>query len=103
MIYGYIYPVDLENNKRSKYSSKDIINDIMSISITHNHMHLFLSMYNIHCYSRAPIDRNKCLWAQPRNSTMFTKHIDLQEIYHPNGSLSINLKKIHLNLVYFVV
>ena len=37
MIYGYIYPVVLENNKRSckysKYSSKDTI---MTIGITHN-------------------------------------------------------------------
>jgi hypothetical protein len=37
---------------------------------------------------------------------LFTKHprpARINKIYRPNGYLSINLKKIHLNLVYFVV
>ena len=37
---------------------------------------------------------------------LFTKHprpARINKIYHPSGYLSINLKKINLNLVYFVV
>ena len=37
---------------------------------------------------------------------MYTKHprpARINKIYHPSGYLSINLKKINLNLVYFVV
>ena len=40
----------------------------------------------------------ECLW--------FTKHprpARINKRYHPSGYLSINLKKINLNLVYFVV
>jgi hypothetical protein len=37
---------------------------------------------------------------------LFTKHprpARINKIYHPSGYLSINLKKINLNLGYFVV
>ena len=37
---------------------------------------------------------------------LFTKYprpARINKIYHPSGYLSINLKKINLNLVYFVV
>jgi hypothetical protein len=37
---------------------------------------------------------------------LFTKHprpARINKIYHPSGYLSINLKKINLNRVYFVV
>jgi hypothetical protein len=35
--------------------------------------------------------------------TKYPRPARINKIYHPSGYLSINLKKINLNLVYFVV
>jgi hypothetical protein len=72
-----MYPVDLENNERS-------------------------------CeYSSIVVPTSKDIVTQPANKILlFTKHprpARINKIYHPSEYLSINLKKINLNLVYFVV
>ena len=73
-----MYPVDLENNERS-------------------------------CeYSSIVVPTSKDIVKQPvaNKIVLFTKHprpARINKIYHPSEYLSINLKKINLNLVYFVV
>ena len=54
-----------------------------------------------------PVDlENNERWCEYSAIVLFTKHprpARINKIYHPSGYLSINLKKINLNLVYFVV
>jgi len=72
-----MYPVDLENNERSCAYSTIVVPTSKDYSDTTSQILI-----------------------------LFTKHprpARINKIYHPSGYLSINLKKIHLNLVYFVV
>jgi len=77
IIYNYMYPVDLENNERSCAYSTIVV----------------------------PTSKDYCDTTS-QILILFTKHprpARINKIYHPSGYLSINLKKMHLNLVYFVV
>ena len=78
-----MYPVDLENNERScEYSA--IVEYMYRCSS---------SNFQGYCDTTSQI-------------VLFTKHprpARINKIYHPSGYLSINLKKINLILVYFVV
>ena len=70
-----MYPVDLENNERSCEYSAIVVPTSKDIVTT-------------------------------SQIVLFTKHprpAKINKIYHPSGYLSINLKKINLSLVYFVV
>jgi hypothetical protein len=83
IIYDYMYPVDLENNERScEYSA--IVEYMYRCSS---------SNFQGYCDTTSQI-------------VLFTKYprpARMNKIYHPSEYLSINLKKINLSLVYFVV